>query len=108
VDQITEEMNELGYEAKGENGIAQRRYFQKGGDARTHHIHCFPKGHAEVKRHLCFRDYLLVHQEKAQQYSTLKQMLATRFDDDRNAYIAGKEPFILQLDKEAEQWFSHK
>lgn len=30
LDELTKEMKELGYEAKGENGIKGRRYFQKG------------------------------------------------------------------------------
>ena len=34
----------LGYEVKGENGIPGRRYYQKGGNNRTHHIHAFQSG----------------------------------------------------------------
>ena len=51
----------IGYEPKGENGIAGRRYFQKGGDHRTHHVHMYAWGHSEIKRHLAFRDYLRAH-----------------------------------------------
>ncbi len=34
VDQATEAMESLGYEAKGEYGMAFRRYFQKGKNSR--------------------------------------------------------------------------
>lgn len=34
-------MIDIGYEAKGENGIRGRRYLQKGGDDRTHHVYIF-------------------------------------------------------------------
>ncbi|GAA3347787.1 hypothetical protein GCM10017717_22800 [Deinococcus persicinus] len=41
VDNFNLEMQKIGYVAKGENGITQRRYFQKGGDNRTHHVHFY-------------------------------------------------------------------
>lgn len=44
----------LGYEAKGENGIKGRRYFQKGGDERTHHLHIYQIDNPEIERHLVF------------------------------------------------------
>ena len=39
IEQYNTSMAAIGYEAKGENGIAGRRYFQKGGNERTHHVH---------------------------------------------------------------------
>ncbi|WP_349632618.1 GrpB family protein [Peribacillus simplex] len=41
---FNKEMEEIGYDARWENGIAGRRFFRKGGDERTHHIHMFQKG----------------------------------------------------------------
>ncbi|WP_144564882.1 GrpB family protein [Neobacillus bataviensis] len=58
VDKYNIKMQEIGYEPKGENGIFGRRYFQKGGDHRTHHVHINQIGSYEIKRHLAFRDYL--------------------------------------------------
>ncbi|MGM0834842.1 MAG: GrpB family protein [Bacillota bacterium] len=104
VDQLNTRLEEFGYEAKGENGIAQRRYFQKGGIERTHHLHCFLSDHPEVKRHLNFRDYLIAHPEKAREYSDMKHLLSVENDGDREAYLSGKEPIIKQFDKEAEKW----
>lgn len=34
------EFEELGYDIMGEFRLVERRYFRKGGDNRTHHIHC--------------------------------------------------------------------
>lgn len=39
VDMANSVMQELGYEAKGEFGMPLRRFFQKGGNLRTHHAH---------------------------------------------------------------------
>jgi len=43
VDAATKAMEGLGYEAKGENGMAFRRFFQKGKEVRTHHVHVYEK-----------------------------------------------------------------
>jgi GrpB-like predicted nucleotidyltransferase (UPF0157 family) len=101
---FNKEMEELGYDAKGENGIAGRRFFRKGGDERTHHIHMFQKGHEEIARHLAFRDYLLSHPDVAQEYSRLKQRLAAEFPDDIKGYVNGKNDFIKKVDEKAKHW----
>lgn len=53
----------LGYEAKGEYGMPFRRYHQKGGNQRTHHVHAFEVGSSEIERHLKFRDWMKNHPE---------------------------------------------
>lgn len=68
VDKYNEEMQGIGYEPKGENGISGRRYFEKGGDNRTHHVHIYQVGSYEIKRHLAFRDYLREHIEVKKVY----------------------------------------
>lgn len=104
VDQYNEEMIELGYEPKGEFGIKNRRFFQKGGSNRTHHVHVFPKGDKEVQRHLNFRDYMRAHPQKARQYSQLKETLAAQYPHDIDKYIEGKNDFIKEIDREAAKW----
>ena len=42
----------IGYEYLGEFGLPGRRYLRKGGDRRTHQIHIFALGSAEIDRHL--------------------------------------------------------
>jgi GrpB-like predicted nucleotidyltransferase (UPF0157 family) len=48
IDALQYSMEELGYEALGENGLPGRRYFQKGGNARTHHVHVYEKENPEI------------------------------------------------------------
>ena len=104
VNAFNNQMTELGYEAKGENGIPLRRYFQKGGDERTHHVHIYETGNSEIKRHLTFRDYLLNHPEKAKRYGKLKEQLAQHFPYDIESYIKGKDNFVKELDRKAKKW----
>ncbi|USK64533.1 GrpB family protein [Peribacillus frigoritolerans] len=101
---FNKEMEEMGYDFKGENGIAGRRFFRKGGDERTHHIHMFQNGHEEIARHLAFRDYLRAHPDEAQEYSRLKQRLAAEFPDDIKGYVNGKNDFIKKVDEKAKYW----
>ena len=63
----------LNYEVKGENGIKGRRYFQKGGNQRSHHIHTFEVGDDNLMHHRAFRDYLTAHPEVANEYSQIKR-----------------------------------
>lgn len=49
-------MERTGYSLRGENGISNRRCFTKGGNQRSHHIHAFTTGDAQIIQHLAFRD----------------------------------------------------
>ncbi|WP_210607809.1 GrpB family protein [Priestia flexa] len=95
------EMIKRGYECKGENGIEGRRYFQKGGEDRTHHVHMYEQGHSEVGRHLRFRDYLRKHPDEAWQYACLKQELAKKYQYSPAEYVEGKTSFIQMIDQKA-------
>ena len=101
VDEYIDEMKELGYEGKGENGIKWRRYFQKGHDYRTHHLHFYQKDNKEIMRHLAFRDYLRTHLLEAQKYGELKGALAAKYALDIDAYINGKDDFVKEVEKKA-------
>ena len=104
IEQFNESMEALGYEAKGEFGMPGRRYYRKGGDERTHHIHLYAKGNPEIERHLVFRDYLRAHPEEANAYGTLKEQLAATYPYDIEAYIAGKDAFVKELEHRAIAW----
>ncbi|MEC1507498.1 bifunctional GNAT family N-acetyltransferase/GrpB family protein [Bacillus haynesii] len=97
-------MKMLGYESKGENGIPGRRFFQKGGRNRTHHVHLYESGHPDIRRHLAFRDYLISHPERAEEYATLKMKLAEMFPLDMAGYVEGKNGWIKEAERLAEQW----
>lgn len=84
----------LGYSARGENGIAGRRYFTKGGDMRSHQLHAFAVGDPHIKRHLAFRDYLRSHKDICAEYASIKRAAAESCDHDAALYCALKDPFI--------------
>lgn len=104
VDQYNGKMVAIGYGAKGENGIAGRRYFQKGGNERTHHVHIYEVDSSEIERHLAFRDFLRVYSEKARAYGNLKEKLAQQFQFDIQSYINGKEQLTSEIEREAMEW----
>jgi GrpB-like predicted nucleotidyltransferase (UPF0157 family) len=106
VDDRNTPMQALGYEVMGEYGIAGRRYFRKDNESgsRTHHVHVFIAGSAQITRHLAFRDYMRVHPEEAQRYSDLKQQLAKQYPDNIEGYMDGKDEFIKAIDQKAAVW----
>ncbi|MFD1673888.1 GrpB family protein [Alicyclobacillus fodiniaquatilis] len=105
VDELTVEMISIGYEPKGENGMQGRRYFRKGGDRRTHHVHFYEFGNPQIERHIVFRDYLRTHPKDAQRYGVLKQALAKQFTYDAASYVKGKEALGLEIDRLAMKWY---
>ena len=105
IDEYNKAMIAIGYEPKGENGLPGRRYFQKGGDNRTHHVHMYEVGNPEIERHLAFRDFLSVHPDIAKKYGELKEALAKKFPYDINAYIDGKEKLAKEIDQQTVCWF---
>ncbi|MCP4423631.1 MAG: GrpB family protein [Chloroflexi bacterium] len=109
VDAYNAAMNELGYIAKGENGIPGRRYFRRGSDIHhTHHIHVYQTGYPEIARHLDFRDYLIANPSVAQAYGRLKEELSRRYYADPPGYTSSKNDFIEAAMGEAAVWRAAK
>ncbi len=104
VDFFDEQMIILGYKPIGENGITGRRFFEKGGDDRTHHVHIFEQGSEDIVRHLAFRDYLREYPAFSERYGNLKIELAKQFPFDMKAYINGKNDLVKQIEKNALDW----
>ena len=105
IDAYNSAMIANGYEPKGENGLPGRKYFQKGGDNRTHHVHMYELGNPEIERHLAFRDFLRVHSIDARQYGDLKEALAEQFPYEIDAYINGKDKLAKEIEKQALHWY---
>ncbi|OED31461.1 hypothetical protein BHE17_02515 [Planococcus maritimus] len=101
VDRFEESFRKLGYHAKGENGLPGRRYFERGGDERTHHVHCYEQDNPEIARHLAFRDFLKVNPQTAAAYGQLKMELATQYPLDIERYIKGKQMMVEEIEKKA-------
>ena len=98
VDSAARAMEDLGYEAKGEYGIAFRRFFQKSKNIRTHNVHVYEQGDPEIDRYLKFRDWMRSHEDDAQEYANLKMELAEKFPQDIMQYCNGKDPFVASID----------
>ncbi|WP_404407108.1 GrpB family protein [Jeotgalibacillus malaysiensis] len=104
-DRLAFRMKKLGYEALGEYGLPGRRYFRKGKEKRTHHVHMYDlSSQEEIYRHVAVRDYLRAHQEEAEAYGKLKQKLSKAHHDDMEAYINGKDQFVKDLESKAMEW----
>ena len=104
VDLYISEMLTLAYEPKGENGIAGRRYFTKGKDNRTHHVHIFQVGSEFIKIHLDFKEFLIRNPIEAKKYGDLKMNLANQFPNEHYKYQEGKQEFVNNLVKIAKEW----
>jgi len=106
LDTLTSEFFALGYEAKGEFGIEGRRYFQKGGNNRTHHLHAYQKGDEHLTRHIAFRDYLIANNQVAKEYQLIKESAARKCANDSAIYQTLKNDFIKKHERIALQQFT--
>ncbi|HAQ08666.1 MAG TPA: hypothetical protein DCR24_14570 [Bacillus bacterium] len=105
VEEATPQLEAEGYEAKGENGIIGRRYFQKSDNGiRKVHLHAFEKGSHDLYRHLVFRDFLREHPEEAKRYAEVKEKAAREYEFDIESYIAEKSPIVKVLEEKAMRW----
>jgi GrpB-like predicted nucleotidyltransferase (UPF0157 family) len=96
-------LERLGYEYRGEAGIAGRLFFRN--NPRTQHLHVVEAGTNEFTRdHLLFRDYLRANAVARQRYENLKLDLAQKHQFDREAYTRGKTDLIHELLEEATVW----
>ncbi|MGZ0052160.1 GrpB family protein [Brevibacillus gelatini] len=106
VDEYNEQMILKGYKPRGEQGIAGRRYFSKGGDQRTHHVHIYEVGNINIEYHLNFKEYLMNHPDEAKAYGELKLHLAKQSPDNVHVYQDGKEAFCTEMVRKAMEWAS--
>ena len=104
IDLYNETLQGLGYEPKGECGISGRRYFPKGRENRTHHLHIFQTGNKQIKTNLDFKEYLMAHPQEAKQYGELKMELAEKFPENHYKYQAEKQAFVNELVLKANNW----
>jgi len=106
IDDYNEQMKVMGYTPRGEQGIVGRRYFPKGGDHRTHHVHIYEIGNINIEHHLNFKEYLMNHPEEAKAYGELKLYLVEQSPENVHLYQNGKEAFCNEIIKKAMKWAS--
>ena len=104
LDVYDEAMKAVGYLPKGEFGIPGRRYYPKGGDERTHHVHAFAVGDPQVVKHLAFRDYLRTHPVAVASYAAIKREAATTHATDPEGYVGFKHEFVERMVAKAVHW----
>ncbi len=105
VDELSGHMEALGYRSFGEHGIPRRRFFAKGDDVRTFHVHVFEAGDDGVTRHLAFREYLKAFPDVRAEYGDLKRTLAEQHPTDIESYIQGKQEWVSETERVATIWY---
>jgi len=63
-------------------------------EARTHHLQVIEQGHPQARALLAFRDVLCADAGLRREYAALKEQLAGRHLESRNAYTNAKGAFI--------------
>jgi GrpB-like predicted nucleotidyltransferase (UPF0157 family) len=96
---LVDPITSLGYVYWADNPRKDRMFFVKGmppfGSRRTHHVHV--RTPADAAAEITFRDELRSDLRLAQRYERLKEDLAKRHPDDRDAYTEGKAEFVAQV-----------
>jgi GrpB-like predicted nucleotidyltransferase (UPF0157 family) len=64
---------------------------------RTHHLHIVPTGSDLWRARLAFRDRLRKDPLARAEYAALKNDLAERYHDDREAYTDSKTEFVQRI-----------
>jgi GrpB-like predicted nucleotidyltransferase (UPF0157 family) len=108
LDALNSAMESIGYTPKGEFGIPGRRYFPKGGDERTHHVHAFASGDPLIAKYLAFRDYLRAHPAAVAEYAAVKMAASAAHQTDPEGYVAFKHGFVEQMVAKAVHWMSEE
>ncbi len=84
------------YTYKGEYGLSGRHFFVRGAPV-THHLHLVQETSNHWQHWILFRDYLRKHPAEAAKYNALKNALACKFSNNRDAYTKAKTPLVKQL-----------
>ncbi len=105
VPEIETRLKKLGYASLRKNIIPNVSFFtfREKNDIR-YHLHIYPVGDPQVKRHVNFRDYLTRYRDEAAAYQELKLLLAQRYRNDISQYVASKSELVQQIDRKAKQW----
>lgn len=81
IDDRASRFENMGYDARGEYGIAGRRYFSKAIEdeiVKGFHVHIFEQGSYQARRHIAFRDCMRLRPDLTKAYSDLKRSIADR------------------------------
>lgn len=107
LDETQNKFESLGYEYKGEYGIAGRRYCVLYSSEKTKgyvHLHAFLEKSPEAETHLLFRDFLRARPEVAKEYKKMKLRFVNEMNLSRETYSESKGPFIKKILEDAMAW----
>ena len=97
-------MESLGYRFQADNPERTKRYFREPKGQPRIHIHVRQHGSWSEQFALLFRDYLRENPREAQAYAYHKHDLASKYRQDREAYVLAKDPLIWQIIRRADNW----
>ena len=109
---VIEQLSLAGYKHTGDQGIPTRKAFHACSDTeaaelRSHHLYACEADSPELHRHLCFRDYLIAHPDRALWLAQEKRR-ANAQASSRADYIERKAASYAQLLTQAETWASSR
>jgi GrpB-like predicted nucleotidyltransferase (UPF0157 family) len=85
--------------------VFNKGYTPNGFAEKAYHLHIRNYGDWDE---LYFRDYLLCHQDIADEYGRLKRKLWKQYEHDRDGYTEAKTPFIKKYTEMAREEFGDK
>jgi len=97
-------LEQLGYEWCGDFGLPGRRYLRRDdpdSGQRLFQVHCYEAGHADIRRHLAFRDALRANAPLRVGYTSIKAHCAARHPGDPQGYGACKSDWIRRTEAKA-------
>ncbi|MDP4509025.1 GrpB family protein [Nonomuraea turcica] len=97
-------LERLGLVHRAGNPELTKRYFREAPGHHRTHIHVRELGSFSQQLPLLFRDYLRVHPAAAAEFAEAKRRCAERFRDEREKYVAAKEPYVWDVVRRADTW----
>ena len=109
---VRRQLEDRGYLWEGDKGLPGREAFALQNELTSslpeHHLYVCEEGASELRKHLAFRDYLRSHPGERERLSALKWYLAETLDNDRQAYIDGKDAIVLEMTDKAFAWLARR
>lgn len=97
-------LERLGLVHRADNPELTKRYFREAPGSRRTHVHVRELGAFAQQLPLLFRDYLRAHPAAAAEFAEAKRRCAAEFRDERQLYVAAKEPVVWEILRRADTW----
>ncbi len=103
---VDQKLIKLGYAPARKMIIPHRSFItSKKLDHIGYHLHLYERGDPQINRHVNFKEYLIEHPKKAQEYQQLKLTLKEKYHRIHD-YLLGKDALVQAIDRKAKLWFS--